>query len=502
MTVVTHPCQTPTPQTQPPNSTTRHTMKFLPLSLLAATLLTGSPAAAQPAPEALQSTLTEALTLLGGSLVAPREHPPQVTRDGSLYRITIPLPGLSAPPNAAIAATAKPLDTGLWDIPTVTLPRAGTIPGAPGSTDSLVFTIGTQAIHGQLDPDLLRPSPFAAELGGITLRTDNAGHHADQSIERYTLNGSIAGDPDRRLNVQSQGSATNWRINTRDDGGVAGSSQIRSAAGSLGIEGLDRAQAARMATASRALATGLQADQSLSPTVRTQLRAMIDATAGLLTRLDAEESLQGIHIEASGANHADIGRMRVGLTSQARDDRLNAALTIALNEIALTAVPPDLIALIPQRVDLKPAISGVSIPKLLHLLRNATAPNPPDPAALQTEALALLADPNARVGIDAITIETAPLRVEGSVRLQRLSDGTAGGTMHLVATGLDAFLAKTQGNPRVQQILPMIFLAKGMARPQGDSLVWEIALANDGLTINGVPFGQALKGRPAPPSKR
>jgi hypothetical protein len=47
-----------------------------------------------------------------------------------------------------------------------------------------------------------------------------------------------------------------------------------------------------------------------------------------------------------------------------------------------------------------------------------------------------------------------------------------------------------QGQPKLQQAMPLIFLAKGMARAQGDSLVWDIVLGEGPPTINGTPFGQ------------
>jgi hypothetical protein len=43
----------------------------------------------------------------------------------------------------------------------------------------------------------------------------------------------------------------------------------------------------------------------------------------------------------------------------------------------------------------------------------------------------------------------------------------------------------------MQGVLPMVFLAKGMGRVQGDSIVWDIALGGGPLTVNGMPFGQA-----------
>ncbi len=45
--------------------------------------------------------------------------------------------------------------------------------------------------------------------------------------------------------------------------------------------------------------------------------------------------------------------------------------------------------------------------------------------------------------------------------------------------------------------MPLIFLAKGMGRTEGDSLVWDIVLGDGAPTINGTPFVS----RPARPGR-
>jgi hypothetical protein len=310
----------------------------------------------------------------------------------------------------------------------------------------------------------------------------------------------------------------------------------------LNIEGLDRSQAQRLAIAGRSFASGMRAARLqataiaqvptppgpappdatalpgaavpgapgspsssdpavLSPELRAQLRTMVDACAGLLSRLEAEETLQKIHFDAgSNTNYGDIGQIRFALTSEARDDRLRARLDVTVDNLTLSNVPAEAAAYVPPHIAIEPAISGVPIAKLLQVLRDATAPEVDQPA-LQAEAIALLADPNARVGIERLAFTSGPLRVEGSGRLRQPGNGMVAVELHLVATGVDALIAEVRSNPRVQPVLPMVFLAKGMGRPQGNSLVWDISLDDAGITVNGMPLGQPPSGR-APPSRR
>ena len=78
----------------------------------------------------------------------------------------------------------------------------------------------------------------------------------------------------------------------------------------------------------------------------------------------------------------------------------------------------------------------------------------------------------------------------GSAKLLPRANGQLGAEIHIAARGVDALLAQVQGQPNLQQAMPLIFLAKGMARAQGDSLVWDIVLGDGVPTINGTKFGQ------------
>ena len=85
-----------------------------------------------------------------------------------------------------------------------------------------------------------------------------------------------------------------------------------------------------------------------------------------------------------------------------------------------------------------------------------------------------------------------------------LPDGTAAYDIHLTAHGLDAMVALIQSDPKAQQIIPMLFLAKGFGKPEGDNMVWDIGFAHGRATVNGVPLGQNAGGESGvrPPASR
>jgi hypothetical protein len=219
-----------------------------------------------------------------------------------------------------------------------------------------------------------------------------------------------------------------------------------------------------------------------------RLHAMVDDLGALLNRFDFDETIQGLHFD-SAATRAQIGSVRIGIAGDARDNRVNAHLDITLSDPASSLVPMEYASLMPHRVTIRPAFSGVRSEALLQWLRDVTAEGS-DPAALLTRTMALLNDPDAKAGIETLVIESGPLVLDGSARVRPLPGDAAGVDVHLTARGLDAMMAQLQGNPQAMQILPMIFLAKGMAKPVGDALVWDIGYAAGAVTINGVPLAQ------------
>ena len=57
------------------------------------------------------------------------------------------------------------------------------------------------------------------------------------------------------------------------------------------------------------------------------------------------------------------------------------------------------------------------------------------------------------------------------------------GEAHLVATGFDELTAQARTNPDLQQALPVLIMLRGLAKPDGERLVWDIV--SDGPTADG-----------------
>ena len=344
------------------------------------------------------------------------------------------------------------------------------------------------------------PSSYAADFKAVRLLSEHGEQHGEQTIDRYSINGTVSADSGGLLTLASQGSGTGLRFSGHGPNGFASDVAIRASAGHFSLEGLDRVQGTRLLTALRAIpAVGKTSDQplGLAPDERQALRAIVDATGGLLNRVEAEEILEDIRFAAgtgTAATSGTVRRLRLNMTGDTLAERLNTQFGIALDGISSSALSAENAEFIPHRVDLKTNLSGVRIGPLMVLLRAATEPGM-DPAALLAQSMTLFADSQVRISVEALSFNSGPLQIKGSAKVVPRPDGQLGADIHIAASGMDKLLAQAQSQPNLQQVMPMVVLAKGIGRPEGDSLIWDISLGGGPMTVNGIPLGQAAGNR-------
>jgi Uncharacterized protein conserved in bacteria (DUF2125) len=474
-------------------SAARTAMPFLLLALAA------SPLQAQtstPDPELVKSSLEQIFSMATFGTVTLRENA-EVSQSGADYRIRLPLAGFAAPPDPAVKLVAHSTEHGLLDVTSVIFPPAGTIESASadGPPTQITYSIGHQAITAKVDPNLTTPSSYEADLREVRLLSEHGDQHGEQTLDHYNLGGTLSTDAGGLLTLASQGSGTGFRFIGHGPNGFTSDAAARALAGHFSVEGLNRAQGTRLLTAFRGLsAVGTTPDQppGLSPDRRLALRAIVEAANGLLNRIDAEEVLEDVRFavgEGAAATNGTVHRLRVNMSGDALDERLSTQLGLTLEGISSSAVSAENVMFVPHRVDLRTVLAGLQIGPLKALLRAATEPGA-DPAVLQAQAMALFADPQARIRIEALSFDSGPLQIKGSAKITPGPDGQLGAEIHIAASGVDTLLAQAQSQPNLQRVMPMVFLAKGMGRPEGNNLIWDIRLGDGPLTINGMPFGQ------------
>jgi hypothetical protein len=359
------------------------------------------------------------------------------------------------------------------------------------------YTVARQAMHGRVDPQLLTPSTFAADLGAVTLQSASGNRASEQTIDHVTVDGTLAGSSGGRVDVRARESASDWQVVVHDSAGNDATNRVGHLDGRISLVGLDRTQAKRLAAAARSFRErGKTGSGPSLPARQDSLREMLDATDGLLTRVEADETLDHLAFNLGPDKGGSLGRMQLRLTGSAEDQRLNAGMDITLDELSLATLSAESAAYVPHHVTAKSILTGIPSGLLKALLRKAIAPDA-NSVLLQKQAAALLAAPGASAAVESLVFDAGPLRVRSSARLVPRATGEVGADIHISAAGVDALVGQLQANPNTQGVLPMVFMAKGAGRAEGDSIVWDIALGGGPITINGVPFGQ-----PAPQSRQ
>ncbi len=461
--------------------------------------------------QTLQQQLKDWFTGLFGPGTAVPDLPVQITGEGDHYRMTWPIPGLDDPSSgAAITASARPLDGGRWAIDAIKLPDAASftviIPDTGDAAASgplkAALSVGRQDSHAEIDPALVSPSMLHIDLGNLAITTDGAKQHQEQRIDRYAVETSLKPAQDGRLDATMDTTIEGWETAAQTEGHAAlaiGAHRVRA----LGrVDGLTRDKVAGVVSAMNGLFGALPPDVverhgkgDIPPPARAQLRALIEALPDLLTGIKLEETVDGLQVEIAGMGGLALQRMVVGFGGEAPNGNLNAWVEIGLDGLATPNLPPKMTAYLPHHLELRPSISGIRTEDLSKLALDATEEGASDDR-LAPDIAAIFAHGGVNLAVETLSFDLGPAKVEGVGKVIVLSPDSWQGEARLAATGLDELTAQARKDPELQQALPVLMMLRGLAKPNGNRLTWDIASDGTAVTVNGIDLSGLTGDRP------
>lgn len=482
--------------------------------LLCLVLLLPVGAAAQTVDEAGAGTLQQNLQSWFGGLLGPTigaaARNLRVTAEDDHFRVALPFTDAAGANEAS--ADVRPLDGGRWSVDALNLPATSRFTmnapqpeGPPGATVPTQFSlrIGIQKSHAVLDPAFASPSVLDMDLGDLSLVTDSVRQHQEQRIDRYVVQTRL--EPrGGRLDLVQRGTITNWRSASRvdDKPAVAFGADVIQASGR--VDGIDRDRAAATLAAVGGLFAALpradaaqHGDTQLSAPARAALRALVLSLHDVISGVQIEETIEGVHVAVAGKGEATARQMRFGMDGAAPDGMLHAGMDIALDGLAVQNLPPDATALVPHHLALRPTVAGVSLADVTALALEATDKDA-DQARVQADAATLLTHGGVTFGLDALDVDVGPADVHGHGQVLVNGPGAYEARVHVTATGLDELMRQARSNPDLQRVLPFLAMARGFAQPEGDHLVWDIVVSKSGVTVNGIEVGNLPGGKPHP----
>lgn len=432
-----------------------------------------------------------------------QELPLRAEPEGDHYRVTVPIPGVQSdhPPELSAAVQQQP--DGSW---TVTDMRAPLRSEVTANGIKSVTTIEREAAHGIIDPSLKSESRMEAEAAGIRVVTSKPPQAQERRIDLVRTNSRLTPARDGRVDLTMESAFQGANTGAIVTSGLAVGSGVERSHSTVTLRGIDPDKVAPAVQSFVALALASEGPaesggrRALTPEGRHALLRLIDATDGLLQAAEFFGSADGMQFEIAGFGRASLGHSEMGWGGDLAGGMLRAWSDMLFDHLTVPGLPEGISVLVPQHVRLRLSLSGLPLGPLTKLARAAADERGKEERDAAVEAL--FAAGSVSAGIESIAFNIGQTEVAGSGNVHWLSPDRAEGELRLTATGFDALMDQTQANPALGQALPFLALARGLAKPEGGALVWEVKATPDGdILVNGRRFDLG-PGLPALPQKQ
>ncbi|MEO9191988.1 MAG: hypothetical protein ABI224_18565 [Acetobacteraceae bacterium] len=484
-------------------------MAFGRSAVLACALLAASPARAADLSAAQAAALEAQLHNWLSSLLEPAfalpARPVQLTADGDHLDVVLFVPGLEG--NAT--AVARPGELGTWLVSDIHMPTPASVsfelPIKDGKriNQHTGWTIGEQQGRMVVNPALGVVTSSSFALHGVDVRSDSELGHSRTHYDSYAGESAATPTGNGRLNITQSARAEGMTVHSETDDKPPFDLTVRRFSGHGDLTGVDPARAGRAFAASVKLVAATMAAAStmntphdpkqLPPMDREAVRALLVAlndlaVSGQIVETADDLSLRGLDQEVTLAHAA------IGLGVEAPGGMLRASIKLAMDGFGAPQLPQQYAGFVPRRIALEPMISGIHTTDLNALLMAATEPEA-KPQAMAPAIAKIFADGGVTVGLENVRIETAETTLSGATEVRLSGPQSWQGVARVRASGFDALMDRIKADPTLSQALPFLVLARGLAKPDGDGLAWDIAFdETKKVVVNGTDLSRIAGG--------
>jgi len=381
-------------------------------------------------------------------------------------------------------------------------PAAAATPAAAANVPvTYTINIGGQDGHAVLDPTLATASTLAITDKNMTIHIKGGPLQTDSTIGTSNSTMTVQPSGPDRVDLTANVVVQDYHIASAAGLPTTSAVDMKAIKVAMAVLGLDRvkAQAVSQATTSLFVAGGAKGTPKMGPELVT---AMLVALKDAASEASLGEEADGISINASGAP-LTIGKVEFALNGKSVNGMLEAHMPIEVRDIGVQGVlPPDMAALLPTLVTLRPALSGVGVAELSRLAAAYNEKSEPSPADLQ----ALFSHGGVKLGLESMSVAFGGALFEGQGAMTYTSVTDSNGTMHITATGYDDMMQKVAAIPAFSgQAVPALAFVKGIGKTDGNKIVWDVVYKDGKALVNNVDmssmFGGAAKD-PAPTPNR
>jgi hypothetical protein len=477
-------------------------------AIAAASIAICVPARADVTPEdalALQSRLRDWLASAAKPGSPPPEHPIEVKAAGDHFAVTsfmnptapagFKMTPLGAPPLVDI----KPIDANRWAIldghfyagaHTEALPDKQT----PFKTYDM--TVGGDTLKGVIDPTLATASMVDQTAKGIvlTIVTDSGTQivRFDNVMGHMTMTPMTGGKQTGEANFVYDKITGALQLPGSQPATI-GAGQLSFA---LRADGIVPSEAFPALHAFQTLmpllgpqpgvtpAAGAPA-KGIPPEARPAAHALLMAASNLVSGYDQTIALRQFQFAGSGRS-ISIDRISIGLGGSSAGGKLAMHMPVVIDGLKISDLPSTFWRTYqPRHIAFTPRASGMPVAALTDLISHAIdQDSASDPKNEQMLKDAVAKSPP-EVGFDDIALEMGTAKLTGSFSMLATFSNNIVAHAAIRFVGYDTVLADINSHPEMKQAGAMMIFAKGLAKPDGNALVWNISFENKKLLVNG-----------------
>jgi hypothetical protein len=437
------------------------------------------------------------------SFLGPQKRPVQLTPSGDHYQILVPLEpiyqqlGFKVTGLGDLTGTLAPLEQGRWSIDNLAPPSPmhftfdPAMPKAPGPI-TVDLAMHNLTSHSVIDPSFASPWTFKSASVGYEMNMTGGGLDQLAHVGPFETHGALTPTADGHLDFTQVFDLHDYASVAKMPNAQTVQTHMTRIAGGLHFDKLDRARLNEaFGIVQAAKAKQVDGKPIPQPEMNALLHSLILALRASAGGGGLTESLDGLEFQTPDMSFV-LKHFETAFEANAPAGLLGAHMRVAIDGPSSPMIPPSALPYVPSHLALAPYVSGIGVAELTQLALDATGPDPQppsDPSVLFSHG-ALVA------GINDLEISVGPTAIKGSGRFEAPSPDAITGHAKVTASQFDALVKSVQKDQVLgPQALPALLLVRGLAKPDGDNLVWEIAYEAGAVTVNGTDLSTITGGK-------
>ena len=217
------------------------------------------------------------------------------------------------------------------------------------------------------------------------------------------------------------------------------------------------------------------------PPMEAAVKVIMQLLPTLLRGISVDEALEDVTATVGG-NTVGVRHLSFSFGGLAADGNAKLQIGFGLDGMTLPPLPPEIpVALIPTRFGMRASVDGLATDRIAAVLNYVSETN----QAPKVQVNRLLTAGGVTGSVSDVVLDVADAHLTGSVAFAIVSPTLVRGSGQVRATNLDGLQRQLTGDPELAQAGILLAFAKGLARIDGEAMVWDLLIENQRIMVNG-----------------